>query len=381
MRRGQAEYSSFEVLRPGFARLNLAWFSSDAEVDYILEAVAMTCERAWTLLPQYRFNNETGEWKHFDDLDYKERKWLGSISYASGAFEFRGKRQQRKTNAGEEPDYKALLEAAESVFAGAKRQASKRHVPDQRVLFTANTETERLRWFLLPFEAKQILTAGDSFSVKPPFRVRSWASTEKSNTDPCSVGSYGGTGYTTDSEVAELLQGNASNQHIDWHKTASKSRHKVNGKTEPAEESPEKNVSCDDGLCVLKGDRGPAPVVKPVKSGWRSPPKEIFRPFLEAMEEFKMVGPGDRVLVCLSGGKDSLSLLHALRQYQHYVKKSGNGGGFTFDLGAVTVDPKSSAYDPRPLVPYLASLGVPVSEYSLLSKLCFNLHHYISVLL
>ena len=30
-----------------------------------------------------------------------------------------------------------------------------------------------------------------------------------------------------------------------------------------------------------------------------------------------------------------------------------------FDLGAVTVDPMSNSYDPRPLIPYLAGLGVP----------------------
>ena len=30
-----------------------------------------------------------------------------------------------------------------------------------------------------------------------------------------------------------------------------------------------------------------------------------------------------------------------------------------FEIGALTVDPQSSAYDPRPLIPYLAELGVP----------------------
>lgn len=33
-----------------------------------------------------------------------------------------------------------------------------------------------------------------------------------------------------------------------------------------------------------------------------------------------MICPGDRVLVCLSGGKDSLSLLHTLHQYQFIAK-------------------------------------------------------------
>lgn len=33
-----------------------------------------------------------------------------------------------------------------------------------------------------------------------------------------------------------------------------------------------------------------------------------------------MIHNGDRVLVCLSGGKDSLSLLHTLKQYQYSAK-------------------------------------------------------------
>ena len=40
----------------------------------------------------------------------------------------------------------------------------------------------------------------------------------------------------------------------------------------------------------------------------------------KAIEEFQMIQDGDRVLVCVSGGKDSLSMLHTLHQYQFYAK-------------------------------------------------------------
>ena len=33
-----------------------------------------------------------------------------------------------------------------------------------------------------------------------------------------------------------------------------------------------------------------------------------------------MIEDGDRILVCVSGGKDSLSMLHTLHQYQFYAK-------------------------------------------------------------
>lgn len=80
---------------------------------------------------------------------------------------------------------------------------------------------------------------------------------------------------------------------------------------------------------------------------------ELF--LFQALEEYDMIHDGDRVMVCLSGGKDSLSLLHALRQYQFYSRSKG----INFELGAATVDPQSQGYDPKPLVQYLAALAVP----------------------
>ncbi len=57
-----------------------------------------------------------------------------------------------------------------------------------------------------------------------------------------------------------------------------------------------------------------------VKHEWHNPSKIVFKPFTEAVQEFDMIKDGDRVLVCLSGGKDSMSLLHAIRQYTFVAK-------------------------------------------------------------
>ncbi|MDH5729388.1 MAG: tRNA 2-thiocytidine(32) synthetase TtcA, partial [Gammaproteobacteria bacterium] len=51
----------------------------------------------------------------------------------------------------------------------------------------------------------------------------------------------------------------------------------------------------------------------------------------KAIAEFKMIQPGDRVLVCVSGGKDSYTLLRLL----HILKKRS---GKNFDLFALTLD-------------------------------------------
>ncbi|XP_065845865.1 uncharacterized protein [Oscarella lobularis] len=98
-----------------------------------------------------------------------------------------------------------------------------------------------------------------------------------------------------------------------------------------------------------------AVTVRP-KPAFHSPPRTpIMGPTIRAIEDYTMIRDGDRILVGLSGGKDSLSLLHTLKQYQHCAKSKG----VSFDLGAVTVDPQSASYDPSPLKGYLASLNVP----------------------
>ena len=61
--RRQGEHSQWEVVRPGATRLNLPWVSTEEEVEFILSALELVAAEGWKLLPVYRFNNETGEWR------------------------------------------------------------------------------------------------------------------------------------------------------------------------------------------------------------------------------------------------------------------------------------------------------------------------------
>ncbi len=82
------------------------------------------------------------------------------------------------------------------------------------------------------------------------------------------------------------------------------------------------------------------------------PPKSLMRQIGRAIHDFNMIQDGDRLLLGLSGGKDSLSLLHILRHLQAYAP-------VRFELGAMTVDPQVEGFDPSHLTTYLAGLGIP----------------------
>lgn len=81
------------------------------------------------------------------------------------------------------------------------------------------------------------------------------------------------------------------------------------------------------------------------------PPPKLMRLVTQAMIQWNMIQEGDRLLLGLSGGKDSLSLLHCLLEFRrkHPVK---------FDLQICTIDPLTPSFDPSPLIPYVESLGL-----------------------
>ena len=72
------------------------------------------------------------------------------------------------------------------------------------------------------------------------------------------------------------------------------------------------------------------------------PPKSLLRQVGRAIADYRMIRDGDRILLGVSGGKDSLSLLAILRHLQTYAP-------VRFELAVLTVDPEVPGFDPSHL--------------------------------
>lgn len=80
--------------------------------------------------------------------------------------------------------------------------------------------------------------------------------------------------------------------------------------------------------------------------------RKIKKTVWNAINDFNMIEDGDKIMVCLSGGKDSYTMLDILMQIQ-------KASVFNFEIVAVNLDQKQPGFPEDVLPTYLENIGIP----------------------
>ncbi|MCL1594302.1 MAG: aminotransferase class V-fold PLP-dependent enzyme [Actinomycetia bacterium] len=132
-----------EGIKPGWIRVNLNYFISDAVFNFIVESVHLVATHGWKLLPWYRFNVDTAGWQHVDGRGATPFS-LFDIDYDNGSLTYDATPERAS-----ERDLSRYLDEAQKLFATIDPATGPIAGP-----IDSTASFEDLRWFLLPDEIR-----------------------------------------------------------------------------------------------------------------------------------------------------------------------------------------------------------------------------------
>ena len=141
-----------EGIKPGWVRVNFNYFLSEAQFQFLLDAIHLVAEHGWTLLPEYRFDEKTGQWRHragHPDVPMH----LADVTYRSGRMEYRSRHMTEPESA-----LAGYLDDARRIFNDIT--TGRRVPPPLADDVPPSADFEELRWFPLPSEIAAELAGG-----------------------------------------------------------------------------------------------------------------------------------------------------------------------------------------------------------------------------
>ncbi|GLE09586.1 hypothetical protein PINS_up021314 [Pythium insidiosum] len=361
-----------EMLRPGFSRISFPYFMEDDELDYILEAIHFVAEHGWRFLPQYKFNHKSGAWKHTSRFTrFPNRKWLSHFTFSeptSTPRQVTDIQQHRREN----------LEMAQQLLRDTAKHAPAVAASVAQMLDDAY---ESLRWFVYPSEAAQVLKRGEdsiplSTAVVGPYQPsryltgelhHQWEEPQQTESQPSSPVANGAAtqcqlGTCCPPVPSAVENGRQVGGKYPLRSAAGASAAAAAAPvcTVVAPASSAAPMVCDATVALTKAQEVTSQMAEKLATTklFPTPPKKLMRWVGQALMQWNMIQDGDRLLLGVSGGKDSLSLLHILLNVQKRAP-------VRFYLACATVDPQTPSFDPSPLKEYMKTLGV---EYFYLSE-------------
>ena len=84
--------------------------------------------------------------------------------------------------------------------------------------------------------------------------------------------------------------------------------------------------------------------------------KEIWRPFIEAVQRYELVNEGDKIAVCISGGKDSMLMAKLMQELQRHSKVK-------FELVFLVMDPGYNEINRQKIESNAELLHIPITVF------------------
>ena len=84
--------------------------------------------------------------------------------------------------------------------------------------------------------------------------------------------------------------------------------------------------------------------------------KQLWTPFINALKQYELISPGDKIAVCISGGKDSMLLAKLMQQLHRH-------SDVPFELEYLVMDPGYAPANRAKIEENAEALGVPVTIF------------------